>query len=882
MTLPIKPAAPSLLAGIDAILAGQPIEQNPQSFAGVSTPPSSSSALVPTTDPGAAPAAAGPAPKKLQGPLFEASDADAFNATHAQVLRQEPLAMSRLALDKHYTYVKLGYGLFSTLKKEPNKDIYSQRLEYGANAISMAGVPNKIWDQCNKTVETLLQDFPEPEAEPDDDSEEATNACQIANRFLKKDGSEQGTNDAVLYYDRAARSLVGATGFIEYWVDSTGGGWVPLQIKAHPLAVDANNPLVDPAGMPTTDYILRYVTADGQFTDNPAEAAPQWQPKIRASKWEREHVRMFPENGPLDQARQVIVLGYCTIGEAKERWPEVAAMADEQLTSLLDWTPPRYIELLPPFQRARWRAADGREKEKQAASDERIIFYYHLYRVADRAYPKGCDLVLSGASGGMKLHQDTLSADVQITPPASQSAQPGPAASSAPAPVAPGASLPVPLAQAPMAAPAPQKVTETRCMEIPLVAVTLRPDPDEKDPTGRCYVEMLAGAAENNSYLASSFAELIDKILHQPFAIQSTSPIEGWQVEDARATGDFLLLNTPEDEPKQLPVPVLPTAFFNMYELTDEALNSMGSTERGAHGGDNAQERSGKAITLARSLNNVTLSSMLTALTTAYARGCRIKIQLAMKWFTTPQQLSYTGEDGAYKQDDWTGVDFARVGKVTIKAGTGTMMPPDQKVEYIATLAQGPVPLIPPDEAAEAARPSFAKRLGLPDNPHEQYVARCIDAWLKGPPEGWEQQYQTWFTAQQQFQAQVAAFTAQQAAAPTGPALVPPDAGAPQGAPQGALPPQAPQIPMPWTPFAPRPNDDEPQLAAIWVRRLSRVISSVKFSGFTPGWQQILTDKYLQERQYLAPPPMPAPVPGDDGSAGKPPEAEPPSNSIAA
>lgn len=421
-------------------------------------------------------------------------------------------------------------------------------------------------------------------------------------------------------------------------------------------------------------------------------------------------------------------------------------------------------------------------------------------------------------------------------------------------------------------------------MEIPVVQITPIADVFDGDPQGRPFVELFAGAVENNAHLAMSFAELVNKIVHTPYAVPATSPIDGDDVKNARATEDMLLINRPEDKPTPIAPPPLPNTFFEMFNLSDDAVNSMASANRPSQGSDRQQEVSGRARQIAIEQNNVGNTSKQHILSAAYSRWCRIKIERAMSDFTVPQTIAYEGEDGANKQAEWTGVDFALVGKVTIKAGTGTMMAPDQKVQYLGNLqAAG---LLPADEAAEAARPSFSKRLGIASSPHEQYIERCISAWLQGPPTPeWAQQYQAWHQAQQQFQAAQQQFQQQlqlfqqaqqaQAIAAGGP---PPANLGPEAQNEGAMnhyqqaiialeqiaqqtggvlpqqpvPPQPPQVPEPWTPFKQRPNQTEPAIAAMWARKLSKVISSVKYDQAIPEWRAILDTAYIKARQAVA------------------------------
>lgn len=674
------------------------------------------------------------------GPWLEDDDQEVFRAVDGMVSRQEIIALNQLAMDTHWTYVKLGYP-WSTLTKEPGRDRYTQALPYGMAGVTIQAVPNKAWDLTNKTTEALLVDFPQVEAEPGSDTEEARASCDYITRFLTQNAGEQGTNDAVIWNDRVNRSLTCASAFLECWTDPTGGGYIPLQIPAHPQAVSPMSPLVGPDGMPTTAPIMRYVTSVGpdgepteesKFTDDATHAAPQWQPKLMAQRWQNEHIRVFPETKSVEEAEKVIILGYCTLGEAKRRWPTVAQMNPDELTKLTDWTPTRYFALLPFFLRGRWKLTDGRDKAKQGASDERIMFYYHPYVKACPDYKKGADVVVTGAFQGRILDKQFLSADVEV-------------------PVAPDESV-TPEGVAPTQAEAPATKKETRCMEIPVVQITPRQDPDEQNPRGRAYIELFAGAVENNAHLAMSASQVIDRNLHLEGYISSTSPVSGQQREDSRATGELIPLVRAEDRPFWGEKLAFEPAFFSFYELSDEAINSIGAAERAAKGSQQSQERSGKAIQLATANNNVSLGGMNHAVNNAYCRWNRIKTEQGMSKFTTAQQINYVGEDGIFKQQSLTSVDFAAVGKITIKTG-GTLIPPDTKIQNLAGLVQ--VGMLDKDEATEAGRPLFSRKLSLPASSHEQRIERQITTFNKGVPNAeWVGQWQQYMQQKQAFDAQ--------------------------------------------------------------------------------------------------------------------------------
>lgn len=760
----------------------------------------------------APPAAPVPPPQDFtgMGAWLESDDATVFRMANNLVLRQELPAINHWEIDQHYRAFKLGFP-FSILEKDQGKSTYRQSFPAGTKALTIQAVPNMAWDLVNKATEAVLVDPPQYDASPLNDSEQAHAAAEMANRVLSEDSGENGTNDIKVFYDALDGALVCATRYIELYTDPVAGGYVPLQILAHPQAQSSDAPMIGPDGMPTANNILRYVTAPqgGQFTTDPAEAAPSWQPKVRAAVWGREHWRCYPESATVETAEKMIGLLYCTIAEAKRRWPELANLPPDDWNDLLSWTPPRFLNLLPPFQRARWKISNGSDKEKSGSSDERIIFFYKVLQKASPDHMHGAEVYVSGADTGRILHKDVLAAIVTVDDGAG-----------------------------------PKR--EVRCMDLPLIQLTPRQDPDERDPTGRCYMELFCGAVEFNATLATGFLQALNQWLNPDSYIISTSSVQGDQVEESRASGDAIPVLRAEDKPTYGNMPPIPPHFFEAYDRNDQAIRSIGSLPKPITGQDTSQEVSGTARKIAVQQGMVGLSRMQHPVNASFERFGRCKLQLMMRDYKAPQMIRFVGEDGAWQQEEFNATDFALVGSVGIKAGTGTMMPPDSKVQYLGNLVQSQ--LLDKDEAVEAARQSFAERLGLADNPHEQYVERCVTTWLNGPPPPQPSQVpgqppvewkQLWQQYTQQKQAVDQANQAAQAA-------YAPHAQAAQasGMQPPPPPPQQPEPPAPWHPFQPRPNDSEPALAALWQYRLSKVMSSVKFDAFGPEWAAPLTMRY--------------------------------------
>ena len=727
-----------------------------------------------------------------------------------------------------------GRSRWSSLVKVEDQNQWVQSWLPGTrDNLRTAAVPNKQAELCQRLTETLLVDPPKLEPEPEDDDETAQRGAELAKEYLTQDAGEAGTDDLTLFAAQIEGATTRASTFNYYWNDPVGGGSIPKQIKAHPQATDPASPLdafqPDPATgemvpVPTTDYVLRYVTAGdengqgAQFTANPSEAERVWLPRVRVRKLGREHVRLYPEDADLHHAQQAIVLDYCTVAEAKRRWPEVLGeYTDTDFVPLVGWTPQRAGALLPPAIRASWKMGyDNTAKGgKTTAMDQRILFYYAYHGLSEPDYPEGAVVCVNGAHGGLVLGKETLSAEVSMPSQVTQD----------------------------------EEVTDRKDLDIPLVQVRLLPDVDSRDPMGAPFMARIAGPGEALSNMATAMLEAIDLALHPVKYSLATSPVDPDDAESARATGAYVQVNQKDDIPQLEERRDLPGAFFNMAGWQGDQMDA----SAGLRPPESAQEskvKSGVALRIEVQEASKALTRMNYAVHAAWSRHGRIKLQMAMKHFSVPQLIRYVGVDGAAKQEWFTGNNFARVGNITIASGSGTMLPPIEKVNLAVQLQAAQ--LMDADEASDVARPAFSKQLGVSENVHVQRIERQVSSWLEGPPEGWEQQQQAFVVAAQQH-----AQMAQQAIEAT------PDPRAAQIAP----PPQA-----PWTPFAVEPMDAEPPIATIRKRRLARLMAKVEYSKFPEPWKQVVRDAYSQSvqsvaaAQQMAQPAQPGPESVDAGA----------------
>jgi hypothetical protein len=117
----------------------------------------------------------------------------------------------------------------------------------------------------------------------------------------------------------------------------------------------------------------------------------------------------------------------------------------------------------------------------------------------------------------------------------------------------------------------------------------------------------------------------------------------------------------------------------------------------------------------------------------------------------------------------------------------------------------------------------MADDLGLNKRPHEALIERQLATWTDGPPEGWAEMQQMY---EQAVMLQQQAMMVDPMAAQT-----------------MQLPPQ------PFTPFSPRPTDEDPAVAPIRYRKLREFIAGSDYQKHDPMWRGVIDMEYQRMRQ---------------------------------
>lgn len=739
------------------------------------------------------------------GTLVDASDTDAFRTVDQLTKSQDRLRRNRYAIDLYHTWLDSNVQMgFARLNKVPNQSVWVAKLAPGVSAETGAAVPAKAADLCNKVTDALLADPPKPNPKPHVDDQTADAAADLAAEFLRLNAGESGINEVQQYRWALRNALTRCSSFLEYDVDKEGGGYQALQIMAHPQATDTATPTVatDPMTnepLPTVDPILRYVSPptpeapSGQFVEEAAQADRVWLPTIVVRKHHRTKVVLFPATASIEDASAAVITDYCTLSEAMTRWPDtVGQMTAEQLAGLASWRP-SFADMIVPFT-FKGGIAEGmtgpafQDVGSLSPLMQRRMFFHRLYVLKSSEYPDGLMLDISGANGGTRLGRKTMEYTVTL----------------------------------------PKAGKATRCRDIPLAQITPIQDVADLDPMGWPFEARFDGSAQADATIMSEYLDALARMANPHVFIRSLSAVDEDEWFDRTKP---IVIGQQDQPPFYEQFPPLPPVVETSQYLSQRQDTASGLTAT-AQGLDTESSQSGIAKRLTVRQAQISLAGIQQQLHAAFTRGWRICCQIAQAEFTTPQLMQYSGEDASNQAQWWTGEDFAGIDDIGIEPGTGTMMTAEDKANYAAFL-QGQT-WITGEQAGDIAMAGISRDLGLPPDITKAAIERSVGAWLKGPPS------ETWVQEWLQYQQAKAVFDAGQAMAQQAAAMGAPPASA-------VAPPKA-----PWTPFEPRPNDDEPAVAAKWMKRLSNLQMTPQYSAQPPEWQACANERYSAARKAVA------------------------------
>lgn len=655
------------------------------------------------------------------------------------------------------------------------------RIQVPGSLDDLPPVPNKVEEQVRNAVSTIMSDPPKPECEPSNDTPQAREAAQFATRFLTALSTESGLNMDNRMYEALDMAATYRSSFLEGEHDPQGGGYVPLTIRARPSATttaDAETGAPQPDGsMDTRPFVTRYVGKGGVLSESPKDAQMTWQSGLKCNLLTSNQVRFLPRIASrLADAEGVVVARFRPLGEMKRLYPDVEAMDADTLHEIVRWKVSDHTRLLP-MEFERQKSPDTDKGDAEEPKDDVLVCELKVYYKSCFAYPKGCEAVFVG--GKYRVKDDVLYFENDEGMP--------------------------------------------EVMDVPLSQLPW----EVRAGGGNCYgetpVRRLGMLDEMRTTLFTSGMEYLHRFSRPRWLLPQGTTVQPETLADDTVPVYF----NPVGEPHFLQLPAYPQMGSEYLDRTNADMESiigiggpaMGQVAGSVRSADQTNtliERSTIAITQTRENGK-----------DAYERIFRILLQLARRYFTETQLVTFRGEDGAYQVKEFSRADFGSTKQVRVQRGTWTMMTPIAKNDAINNEVQAGG--LPPDEAARLRRENIAGIVGLEDNPHLLRVKRQLGVWRQGPSDEVKQ-------------AQALA----PPPAPPPPPQVDPASGQPIPAPP---PPPTPIQSAAQAIFPLLPVDEEQPVALIRHQELARGVAEIEFYNHPPEWTQALIGAYTQAKQ---------------------------------
>lgn len=679
-----------------------------------------------------------------------------------------------------------------------SQDTSNLRLYVPYGCFDVQPVMDRTAELSERITAHLLSDAPVPEPEPADDTDEARDAAEFAKRVLDVVTGESGCNYLAKVRRAHTKASIYGSGFLLFWTDPHGAGLQPKRIKAHPSAMTLDQATIDPTtGQEIQDESLlqdRFVAKSPEgyegpplLTDNEAEAETQWRPALRCDVLTGKSVRFMPEDCTgIDDATGVLVLRATTLGKLKDMNPALRDAPPDRLQKIIDWRPEALKWSLPAFLRDTLTTlpanADG------TPHDDSVCCTLSVYLKQNYTYQKGAYICTAG--GCEVVHAGTWMMQVDD--------QNGGA--------------------------------KEEPLDLPLSQIRQFDDVVGDDPYGYGLVEKVGPLDEVMGTITLGWLEQIDRFL-RPF---TWAPLGSPVQPEAMAvrTGEVLFYDAGAGVPVQEVIPAFDPAAVEFFDRAKEQQNDVSTMTDTAQGTEDTSSVSGiaKQVVVQQSQQNA--ASIRQNLGDGIQRGWRLILQQIRAFWTVPQQLQFTTEDGAYKVKSWTRADLGSTKDVKIAIGSFTQQTPQGKINQLGMMLQmGQAigqPIVEADDVKRVASSAVNPVVGIQQSPVTERIRRQIREFKDGPQTGWVEQAQQVAQQNQMVGQQFQAAQQQAMAQGVDPATIPP--------------PQL--LPPPPNPFDRVPSDLEQRVAMIRHGELLRLTQSLAMKRWPPEWQNVALAEY--------------------------------------
>ena len=545
---------------------------------------------------------------------------------------------------------------------------------------------NKAATLCRRLTAMLTIDPFKPQvvAENGDDTKKA--AAELSQRVLESLQDEHGLNEPVKQRRAIDKSHTYGSGYIEYFVDPRGGGEKAVKVQARPDAIHADlalidpltgqeGPMVDAMGGPIP-YMDRFVDEQGNFVEDPEEAAVEYLAKIDSEVLDSRHVRLLPHTAAdIWDADGVLIAAMPTWAEVKLMAPDIVSLDDEIIQEIMGFRP-SFADTLTD---ADTTDIDVKIGESDEWNDERPVFVLKSYHLRRPEYPDGLMIITIG--GCYVLHRSRWIDDSD---------------------------------------------GEKRPLSLPVTQLCGLAEGRE----GYWHVglmEIIGGGGEQRAAIMAHWTYHLEHFARRKTYLPINSVINPDQLRNPTAT---VLPINPGGEPIHEQVPEFPGDAVALYQEQGLAMDDAA----GLNTAPGPQTKSGRHEFALISQEHAGMAEFRGNYERGYLRGSRITLELARAFLTDEQETKYAGEGGAYRLLAWKGADLVVDPDVRIKPGSGTMLAPAAKVQ----LAERYAAFFDQDDMKDIIETNVGAQVGINDNPHKMRIASQIAEWKEGPPPDWQ------------------------------------------------------------------------------------------------------------------------------------------------
>ncbi len=673
------------------------------------------------------------------------------------------------------------------LQKSENENVYTVWVPPGA--AQAAPVVNEAATLCRKLTANLWADPPAPNVLPSSGDDDDRDSASLAERALIDLSGEGGINDIRKGRRAFDRAHVTGSGFIWYDVDPAGGGMGPQAVQASPQAATLDDALtagapytmrfvtdeqdyqpppipqvqgVDPLGQPIVQQVQPPPRKARLLVDDPAKATQVPLPKLSSEVMKAQHIVMLPgSTDDITEAYGVIKGTFVPYGKFKRQFADyVAGLSDDAKAKLFTVKPAKTEGLYPA-------GAKGADAEQ---GDNRFVWVMCYVNEAGGAMPKGAYIVVAG--GGIAY-------------------------------------------AAPWSRPVNGRDVP---LDLPVTQYALW-DEGRDDPYKVGTMEIVGPGNEVRTAQIGGLLTHLDRFNNRKVFYPSNSMLQPKQIQ--LSTGTYIPMNPGGGAPVHETIPPYPAESMEVFTITrDEMENSVAMTGV-AQGLDSPNVQSGRHAYQVVAQAHAGLSELKQNIEIAYCRGCRIQLQLIRAFYTKPQLLKWSTEDGQHREKWFTGTDLGDNVDVQLAPGTLTMMTPAAKMALAVEWNQEMPGILSGDQIKRSLFRGIGTTLGIEDDPTALRIRRQLSDWADGPGQN------------------------------------------PQ-----ALQQKGPQI---WQPV---PSDETPAIAQVRYQEIAQFMQSVKYLRWPPEWRQFVDQEFQHMQQILAPPPPPVPGGGPGGAPGQAPSPE--------